>query len=134
VALPSLKTDQVRKIEGLIQGWTTKLTWDLLVKRIESDCAITTTRQTLNTYVSIKTMYKDKKEKLRGKATDEIIAVTQSQVNLAETILNLRAQIAALEKRDEKQKAFIQEIIEAAKSNPSILDVLKKVKKRIING
>lgn len=131
MALPSLKTVQVRKIEGLIQGWTTKLTWDLLIKRIESDFAITTTRQTLNTYVSIKTMYTDKKEKLRGKATDEIIAITQSQVSLAETILSLRAQIAVLEKRDEKQRAFIEEIALVAKSNLQIMVVLNKVKNRI---
>tara|TARA_R110000868_G_scaffold60030_3_gene184056 strand:+ start:731 stop:1138 length:408 start_codon:yes stop_codon:yes gene_type:complete len=131
MALPSLKTDQVRKIEGLIQGWTTKLTWDLLIGRIESDFAIKTTRQTLNTYVSIKTMYTDKKHKLRGKPSEEIIDVTRSDVELAKTILSLRAQIVALEKRDNKQRAFILEIADQAKSNPLILEVLNRVKERI---
>ena len=73
MALPSLTAEQIIKIESLILSWQTKLTWDLLVERIKSDLNITTTRQTLNTYNSIKAAYDTQKQHLRGKPTAEFV-------------------------------------------------------------
>lgn len=61
MALPSLTTEEIIKIEALIRQWTTKFTWELLVKRIKNDLDIDTTRQTLPKYSSIKKAYQKKK-------------------------------------------------------------------------
>ena len=66
MAIKSLDTDQQISIQALIRSWEGKLTWDLLVTRIESSLAITTTRQTLDKYLNIKNEYIDKKRSLKG--------------------------------------------------------------------
>lgn len=131
MALPSLSSQEVRKIEGLIQGWTTKLTWALLVLRIETDLGIKTTRQTLNTYTSIKTMFQDRKQALRGKPTVVLLKFTKQDVVLAEQVKRLQAENDALTKRVERQLAFIAEIAAVAKTNPSVMDVLERVKSKV---
>ena len=131
MALPSLSSQQIRKIEGLIQGWTTKLTWDLLVKRIETDFGIKTTRQTLRTYTPIKTMYSDRKQELRGKPTETLIRFTKGDLDLAEQNDKLDAEITSLIKRVERQQAFISEIATMAKTNPAVMDVLERVKLKV---
>lgn len=128
MALPSLDTQQVRKIEKLISGWQTKLTWDLLVQRIESDFGIDTTRQTLNTYASIKEGFRIKKQSLRGAPTKEFIQFTKADVNAYDRIKSLESEVTSLEKKVDKQKAFIQLIADTAKSNPLLLEVLNKTK------
>ena len=131
MALPSLSSQQIRKIEGLIQGWTTKLTWDLLVKRIETDFGINTTRQTLNTYTSIKHMLRDRKQQMRGKPTETLIRFTKSDLELAEQNDKLTAEKVVLTKRVERQQAFILEIATMAKTNPAVMDVLERVKLKV---
>lgn len=131
MALPSLSSKDVRKIEGLIQGWTTKLTWDLLVKRIETDLNIKTTRQTLNTYISIKTTFNDKKQHLRGKPTETLLRFTTSDLKLAEQNDKLISENLALNKRVERQQAFISEIAAISKTNPSVMNVLERVKLKV---
>ena len=51
MALPSLNTSQVRKIERLIATWNGKLTWVLLIESIESDLKIKTTVGSESDYV-----------------------------------------------------------------------------------
>jgi hypothetical protein len=131
MALPSLSSQQVRKIEGLIQGWTTKLTWALLVKRIETDLGINTTRQTLNTYMSIKTIFQDRKQALRGNPTEALIKFTKQDLEMAEQIKRLDAENAILTGRVERQQAFISEIVTMAKMNPAVMDVLERVKLKV---
>jgi hypothetical protein len=131
MALPSLSTKDVRNIEAMIKAWSAKLTWDLLVERIESDLGIITTRQTLNTYSSIKATFSEQKLVLRGKPSDSLIKFTQGDMKLAERIERLSADNAALESKVEKQRAFIAEIADVAKSNPTVMSVLETVKHRV---
>lgn len=134
MALPSLSSKQVRQIEGLIQGWTTKLTWDLLVKRIYSDFGFKTTRQTLNTYTSIKTSYQDKKQVLRGKAPEPLVRFIKSDIDMAERIAKLEAENKALAIRVERQQAFIAEIATTAKANPVLIELMERVKSRVLKN
>lgn len=131
MALPSLSTTDVRNIEKMISTWSIKLTWDLLVARIESDLGITTTRQTLNTYGSVKTAFSEQKQKLRGKPKDSLIKFTQSDMKLAERVEKLMEDNTALEFKIEKQRAFISEIADIAKNNPAVMPVLEAVKRRV---
>ena len=131
MALPSLSSQQIRKIEGLIQSWTTKLTWDLLVKRIETDFGIKTTRQTLYTYISIKDMFRNRKQQMRGQPTETLIRFTKGDLELAEQNDKLTAEKVALIKRIERQQAFILEIATMAKTNHAVMDVLERVKLKV---
>lgn len=131
MALPSLTSQQVRKIEGLIQAWTNKLTWDLLVKRIETDLDIKTTRQTLHTYLSIKTTFQDRKQVLQGGSANARVQLTRQSLDMAFQIEKLQAENAVLTKRVERQMAFINEIAEVAKNTPSVLSVMEALKAKL---
>ena len=131
MALPSLDTNQTRKIEKLISGWQSKLTWDLLVQRIESDLSIKTTRQTLNSYAGIKDVFTIKKQELRGKPTKELIKFIKSDIEAHERIQRLENENTMLGRKLDKQLAFIQIIADTAKSNPQLLHVLNEVKRKL---
>lgn len=53
MAQKSLETDQQISIQALIRSWQGKLTWDLLVTKIDVELSISTTRQTLDKYINI---------------------------------------------------------------------------------
>lgn len=131
MAFPSLQTEQVRKIEKLIAGWLTKLTWHLLVERIKSDLNITTTRQTLNTYASIKSVYDNKKQELRGKPTTEFTKFVKSDVDRFEQIQRLKAQNEMLNHKVDMQLSFIKKLTEVARTNPQLMLLLNKIKNEV---
>lgn len=131
MALPSLSTQEIRKIEGLLQGWTTKLTWELLLGRMETDLGIKTTRQTLSTYTSIKTMYNDRKQILRGKPSETLIKFTNQDVRMSERVERLEAELIAANRRIEHQQKFIGEMAFIAKTNPSVMSLMTRLKKRL---
>jgi len=132
MALPSLSTAEERKIIKLINAWSAKkFTWALLVAKIKMELDIETTRQTLPTYKLIKDAYNSKKSEWRGIPSDTVVEVIQSDVKMAERIVRLEKDKSKLEQRAEKQRAFIAEIADVAKSNPSVMLVLDRVKNRI---
>ena len=128
MALPTLSTVQIRKIESLIGSWRTKLTWQLLVEKIKCNLDIRTTRQTLDTYSSIKSAYLKKKQELRGKPTTEFTKFIKSDLKNFEQIQRLKAELEIANKKIEKQLAFIIKINEHSESNPSLRKLLNEVK------
>lgn len=133
MALPSLTTAQIRKIETLIISWQTKLTWDFLVARIKNDLNISTTRQTLNTYSSIKAAYDKKKQELRGKPTAELVKFIKSDQKAFEQIERLKAENEVLNQKVVTQLAFIKILGELSKSNPLLTALLNKTKQSVQN-
>lgn len=133
MALPSLTTAQIRKIEALITAWQTKLTWEFLVERIKSDLNITTTRQTLNTYNSIKAAYDTKKQELRGKPTTEFVKFIKSDQKTFEQIERLKAENEVLRLKVDKQLAFIKNLGVLSASNPLLTALLNKAKQSVQN-
>ncbi len=131
MALPSLTTAQIRKIETLITSWQTKLTWFFLVERIKNDLNISTTRQTLNTYSSIKAAYDKKKQELRGKPTTELIKFIKSDQKAFEQIERLKAENEVLNQKVVTQLAFIKMLGELSKSNPLLTALLNKTKQSV---
>ena len=131
MALPSLSSQQLRKIEGLIQGWTTRLTWDLLVQRIETDLDINITRQTLDTYLSISIAFKNRKQALRGKPTEALKKFTKGDLDMASQIEKLNAENTVLNKKVERQMAFISEIAAIAQINPSVMAIMEDLKHKV---
>ncbi|MCB5461543.1 hypothetical protein BCT70_010160 [Vibrio lentus] len=130
MALKSLETDQQISIQALIRSWEGKLTWDLLVTKVESSLGIATTRQTLDKYANIKHEYKQKKQVLRGKPVSpenkELLAYLQKDVDLAEKVIQLEAQLTVAQSEIGKLQAFIQKLSSIGKTHPSVMDVFQK--------
>tara|TARA_R110002124_G_scaffold135152_5_gene298033 strand:- start:1870 stop:2292 length:423 start_codon:yes stop_codon:yes gene_type:complete len=130
MALQSLKSEQQISIQALIRSWKGKLTWDLLVTKIESSLGIATTRQTLDKYANIKHEYKQKKQVLRGKPVSsenmELISYLQKDVDLAEKVIQLEALLTVAHSEIGKLQAFIQKLSSVGKTNPSVMDVFQK--------
>lgn len=130
MAFKSLETEQQISIQALIRSWKGKLTWDLLVTKIESSLGIATTRQTLDKYANIKHEYNQKKQVLRGKPVSaenkELISYLQKDVDLAEKMIKLEAQLAVAHSEIGKLHAFIQKLSSIGKTNPSVMDVFQR--------
>ena len=130
MALKSLETEQQISIQALIRSWEGKLTWDLLVTKIDSGLGISTTRQTLDKYANIKHEYKQKKQVLRGKPVSpdnkELISYLQKDVELAQKVIQLETQLAVASSEIGKLQAFIQKLSSIGKTNPSVMDVFQK--------
>ncbi|ASG03218.1 hypothetical protein [Vibrio anguillarum] len=138
MALKSLDTEQQISIQALIRSWEGKLTWDLLVTKIESSLGIATTRQTLDKYANIKHEYKEKKCLLRGKpistANTEIVSYLEKDIDLAEKIIQLEAELKVAKDEIGYLQAFIQKIAITGRSNPAIMDVLSRTLRDIENN
>ncbi len=138
MALKSLETEQQISIQALIRSWEGKLTWDLLVTKIESSLGITTTRQTLDKYANIKHEYKQKKQVLRGKPVSsdnkKLLSYLQDDVDLAEKVIQLEAQLAVAHSEIGKLQAFIQKLSSIGKTNPSVMDVFQKTLRDVERG
>lgn len=130
MALKSLGTEQQISIQALIRGWEGKLTWDFLVTKIESSLGFATTRQTLDKYANIKHEYKQKKLVLRAKPVSpdnkELISYLQKDVELAQKVIQLEAQLAVASSEIGKLQAFIQKLSSIGKTNPNVMDVFQK--------
>lgn len=138
MALKSLTTEQQISIQALIRSWDGKLTWELLVTKIESNLGITTTRQTLDKYANIKCEFKQKKQLLRGKPVspenEQLINYLQKDVDLAERVIKLEAQLAVAHSEIGKLQAFIQRLSNIAKTNPSVMEVFQTILEEVRRG
>ncbi|MGR5452241.1 hypothetical protein ACP3V3_21305 [Vibrio sp. PNB22_3_1] len=135
MAKPSLSTSDVRNIEKALTSWSGKLTWDLLVEHVKNKFNIETTRQTLNTYGSIKAEYINAKDRLRGgsKSVKTNPNVTLKQADLVTRIEALQRDNEQLE----KQVSYLKELLhvistEASEKNPLLNEVLATVKRDYI--
>ncbi|MCG6199906.1 hypothetical protein [Psychromonas antarctica] len=130
MASKSLDTEQQISIQAVIRSWDGKLTWDLLVTKIESSLAITTSRQTLDTYVNIKNEYKEKKRLLKGKpisTTDtKLVSYLEKDIDLAEKVIQLEAEVKVAKDEVGYLQAFIQKIANIGESNPAVMDVFNR--------
>jgi len=135
MAIKSLDTDQQISIQALIRSWEGKLTWDLLVTRIESSLAITTTRQTLDKYLNIKNEYIEKKRSLKGQPVSssdtELLSFLQKDIDLAEKVMQLESELKVAKKEIGYLQAFIREIASIGQSDPNVMAIFQKVLKNI---
>jgi hypothetical protein len=135
MAIKSLDTDQQISIQALIRSWEGKLTWDLLVTRIESSLAITTTRQTLDKYLNIKNEYLEKKRSLKGQpvssSNTELLSFLQKDIDLAEKVIQLESELKVAKLEIGYLQAFIKKIALIGKSDPNVMTIFQKVMKDI---
>ena len=135
MAIKSLDTDQQISIQALIRSWEGKLTWDLLVTKIESSLAITTTRQTLDKYLNIKNEYIEKKRSLKGQPVSssdtELLSFLQKDIDLAEKVIQLESELKVAKEEIGYLQAFIREIASIGQSDPNVMAIFQKVLKDI---
>ncbi|PKH87900.1 hypothetical protein [Colwellia sp. Bg11-28] len=135
MAIKSLDIDQQISIQALIRSWKGKLTWELLVTKIESSLAITTSRQTLDKYINIKNEYKEKKFLLKGQPVSsdktELLFYLQKDIDLAEKVIQLEAELKVAKDEIGYLQTFIQKIVSIGQSNPSVMSIFSKVMQNI---
>ncbi|NLS13931.1 hypothetical protein HGP28_13635 [Vibrio sp. SM6] len=135
MATKSLDTDQQISIQALIRSWEGKLTWDLLVTKIDSSLAITTTRQTLDKYLNIKNEYKDRKRSLKGQTVSadntELLTYLQKDIDLAEKIIQLEAELKVAKDEIGYLQAFIQKIANIGQSDPNVMTIFQRAMRSI---
>ncbi|HCG8411076.1 TPA: hypothetical protein ACVU40_002909 [Vibrio parahaemolyticus] len=131
MAQKSLETDQQISIQALIRSWQGKLTWDLLVTKIDVELSISTTRQTLDKYINIKQEYKEKKAFLRGKPVSEsntkLLSYLEKDIDKAEKIIQLENELALAREEIGYLQAFISKISNIAQNSPVVMDIFQKV-------
>lgn len=130
MATKSLDTNQQISIQALIRSWDGKLTWDFLVAKIESSLGFTTTRQTLDKYLNIKNEYKEKKRLLRGQPVSsdntELLSYLQKDIDLAEKVIQLEAELKVSKDQIGYLEAFIQKIVSIGQSDPNVMTIFQK--------
>lgn len=135
MATKSLDTDQQISIQALIRSWEGKLTWDLLVTKIESSLAITTTRQTLDKYLNIKNEYKDRKRSLKGQPVSadntDLLIYLQKDIDLAEKIIQLEAELKVAKDEIGYLQAFVQKIASVGQSDPNVMAIFQRAMRSI---
>lgn len=135
MATKSLDTEQQLSIQALIRGWDGKLTWDLLVTRIESSLAITTTRQTLDKYLNIKNEYKDRKRLLRGQPVSvnnsALLTYLQKDIELAEKVIQLEAELKVAKDEIGYLQAFVQKIVNIGQVDPNVMAIFQRAMRSI---
>jgi hypothetical protein len=120
MATPKITAQQQRKIETILVKWVGKLTWEFLVKKIDLQLGLTTTRQTLCTYAGINAEYKKRKAQLRGATPALYTKVTASDVKLVEQIEHLKAELTVLKRNNAEQLRMIERMLSNASSMPNI--------------
>lgn len=117
------------KIERLIKNWKGKLTWDLLTKAIELELGLGTTRQTLCSYTSIATAFRNKKAELRGATPEFHAKMTASDVELVKRNESLTNEIELLKQKNHEQLRMIERMLANASDIPNI-DLNELIKRR----
>ncbi len=129
MASPKITAISQRKIETLLRRWKGKLTWEKLVRYVELELELITTRQTLCSYVGIAVEYKNRKAQLRGAKPEIYTELATSEINAFSQIKNLKAQNEILEKKNAEQLRLIERIFMNASNMPNI-DLMLLVKER----
>lgn len=95
-----LNSNDVKRIIGLIDGWSGKLTWDLLCEKIEEALGCRKTRQTLNANAPIKEAFTHKKERLKNQIVG--LKIPASLGIAAQRIQRLEEENARLQKENDR--------------------------------
>lgn len=127
MAYLSLTSENQRNIQAIIRSWNGKLTWILLINKITKELGINTTRQTLNSYLSIKNEYQLKKCNQKKEEGNILINDSYATTNLEienmklkEKAHQLEAKIEILEQQCGSQLKFIETIFENASRIPNL--------------
>ncbi|HFK4418697.1 TPA: hypothetical protein ACGTRQ_003816 [Vibrio parahaemolyticus] len=134
MANTKLNQTQLNIIIGLISGWTDKLTWERLVKRIQDVTGVEVTRQALDRYCIVKETYQKRKAELRQQHVSIPEGRQLRHDALSKQIVSLEAQLRVREKQIATLQGFIADLVDEAKEIPSLLEVFRQVKHHRMRG
>lgn len=129
MASKTLTSKEIKEIKKLIVSFRSKLTWNNLVARINNELGITITRQTLDKYSEIKQTFQLKKDRLRKNVASAPNSTVQQ---LYDKIERLEIEQNQLKQKLSKTQSFVRLIADEAKNTPLLLDVLNRVKNKIL--
>ncbi|MDC5871543.1 hypothetical protein OPW39_22285 [Vibrio europaeus] len=132
---PKLSLGDVKKIEKSLRTWKGKLTWDVLVETIQEQYDITATRQTLNTYGSVKEAFDGAKKRLRNTSKKVISSpnISLEKVDLVAKIEALEIDNKELEKQNDRLRGILHAIHIESEKTPQLLEVLRTVKVKYLS-
>ncbi|WP_146492962.1 hypothetical protein [Vibrio cyclitrophicus] len=133
MAHSKLNQAQVNIVVRLISGWPDKLTWALLVLRVQDITGVEITRQALEKYEVVKDSYQKRKEILRNPKVLSQEGRCLSDGTLSKRILSLEAQLEASEKQVATLQGFIADLVDEAKEIPDLLNVFRRVKRNRVS-
>ncbi|MFV0486420.1 MAG: hypothetical protein ACK5NL_04425 [Vibrio fluvialis] len=133
MANAKLNQEQLNVVVGLISGWTDKLTWERLVRRIHDVANIEVSRQALDRYSVVKETYQKRKAELREQSVSLSEGRHLNHDALSKQILSLEAQLKAREKQIAALQGFIADLVDEVKETPSLLEVFRQVKRHRMN-
>ncbi|MEM7357936.1 MAG: hypothetical protein AAF431_02425 [Pseudomonadota bacterium] len=124
VGKAGLSNALIGQICMLITSWEGKLTWSLLVLKIEEELNLRVTRQTLNNYFSIKNTFQVRKAQIRNQdysIRDQIgINIGSDEAALLKRIEAQQRQIEALEAKLAKQLDQLKTFIFNVRNIPGV--------------
>lgn len=89
-------------ILNILDGWNEKLTWEILIKKINLRININYTRQALSQHIQIKQAFQLTKQRLNGKARKKTIGLDDAQQVLIDRVSKLEAENARLRLENER--------------------------------
>lgn len=94
----NLSDEDIAKIVGILDGWSGKLTWDLLIEAVERHLFARYTRQTLHKHTRIQDAFEQRKKALAGERERPSKSATTPEMQAAlDKIARLEAQVQRLE-------------------------------------
>ena len=122
VGAKGLSQKNISKICELIITWTGKLTWALLIAKIEKNMNLKVSRQTLNGYFAIKKEYQLRKQQLRnGEGNFRLGShLKQSEQDLLEKIESQKRIIEALERQVNQQLDQLKTFVLNVRNIPGV--------------
>lgn len=122
----ALNKDEVMKVRTLIHNWTgAKFTWNALLEAIFNDLGIKVTKTTIiNTYPSIYSDFRFKKNQIRGVIIADDSSITSKDINevkkLREELTRCRAERDIYKSDYELAQEMIERVIVNASSFPNL--------------
>lgn len=103
----NLNDETIETIVGVLDGWSNKLTWELLIDAIEKRMHVRYTRQALDKHARIKIAYQLTKERISGAPTIE----RRKKLSDAEATA-LTERLARLEAENDRLKVENERLLE----------------------
>lgn len=111
------------KIVAMLKRWNSKITWDLLIKRIEVELNIIVTKPTLSKYNRIKTEFDRAKARYNGSAKltpDVLKKITADEVSYHQKYMRCKAEMDVMQENLDAQLALIDKMLKNAEEHPNI--------------
>ncbi|MBA4784382.1 MAG: hypothetical protein H2046_01275 [Rhizobiales bacterium] len=122
-----LTSEDIEQIVGLLTSWRGKLTWELLLKRVEALLRRKFSRQGLNKHDNLRTAFQQAKKRLRTSEPKPSKPLPEIEL-LQRTIDSLQAELAVIKaERGRYEEKFVTWLYNARSRGVSELDLNRRL-------